>query len=346
LSGGGIRSATFSLGVLQALALCRGGLREPGHAQPDLLFRGAGVHADKRALSAAEPAMGDDVRLASYLTGDRPNSFAPLHLINVTVASTVDPAEQLVQRDRKGLPMAVCPVGFWIDGRRFAFEVDAPGDAPGTPSVGQWVATSGAALATGLGRNTSLGLSLLLVAANVRLGTWWRCPGAATTERSTRWYARVGRFVFGTQADLMDELQARSFGLHRRLQYLSDGGHFENTGVCELLRPGRGVGFIFATDSGADEDYPFSDLAILIRLVRIDYGIELEVDSGVSEVEGLKDVIGTPRQFRAWAEARAAGSVAGPASAPFTRSAVLLKARFPGRAPHCWVVMFKHRGAQ
>ncbi len=299
--------------------------------------RGQASPANKRALSAAEPVMGDDVRLASYLTGDRPNSFAPLHLINVTVASTVDPAEQLVQRDRKGLPMAVCPVGFWIDGRRFAFAVDASGDTPSTPSVGQWVATSGAALATGLGRNTSLGLSLLLGAANVRLGTWWRCPGATTTESSTRWYARLARFLFGTQAYLMDELQAKFFGLHRRSQYLTDGGHFENTGVYELLRPGRGVGFIFATDSGADKHYEFSDLAILIRLVRIDYGIELEVDESVGEVDGLKDVIGTPQQFRAWAEARAAGS----ANAPFTRSAVLLKASYPGRAPHCWVVMFK-----
>ncbi len=303
--------------------------------------RGQASPENKRDLSAAEPVRGDDVRLASYLTDDRPNSFAPLHLINVTVASTVDPAEQLVQRDRKGLPMAVCPVGFWIDGRRFSFSADASGDTPSTPSVGQWVATSGAALATGLGRNTSLGLALLLVAANVRLGTWWRCPGAATTERSTRWHARLGRFLFGTQAYLLDELQARFFGLHRRSQYLSDGGHFENTGIYELLRPGRGVGFIFATDSGADKNYQFSDLAILIRLVRIDYGIELEVDASVDDVEGLKDVIGTPRQFRAWAEARAAGLVAGPASVPFTKSAVLLKARYPGCAPHCWVVMFK-----
>ena len=303
--------------------------------------RGQASPANKRALSAAEPVTGDDVRLAAYLTGDRPNSFAPLHLINVTVASTVDPAEQLVQRDRKGLPMAVCPVGFWIDGRRFAFAVDAQGDTPSTPSVGQWVATSGAALATGLGRNTSLGLSLLLGAANVRLGTWWRCPGAATTERSTRWSARIGRFLFGTQAYLMDELQAKFFGLHRRSQYLTDGGHFENTGVYELLRPGRGVGFIFATDSGADKDYEFNDLAILIRLVRIDYGIELEVDSGFESIEKLNDVIGTPRQFRAAAEARAAGSVAGATSAPFTRSAVLLRASYPGHAPHCWVVMFK-----
>ncbi len=295
-----------------------------------------------RDRSAAEPVQDDDVDLAAFLdaTG-RPRSLAPLHLINVTLNSTVDPAEQLVQRDRKGLPMAIAPTGCWIDGKRFDFAASPTKDIDRTPSVGKWVSTSGAALSTGLGRQTSLGLSLLLGAANVRLGTWWNCPGASQTSDATGKVARLGRFLFTTQSYLADELQARFFGLRRDWQYLSDGGHFENIALYEMLRPARRVGFAFATDGGADGDYQFSDLATLIRLVRIDFGIELEVDTSAPDNEHLGGLFGVPEEFRRWIAAqRAAGAATGHAGG-FTRRAVLLKARFPGQPPHCWVVLFK-----
>ena len=305
--------------------------------------RGASNDRDR---SAAEPVQDDDVDLAAFLdpaTG-RPRSLAPLHLINVTLNSTVDPAEQLVQRDRKGLPMAVAPTGCWIDGKRFAFAQAPTKDIDRTPSVGKWVSTSGAALSTGLGRQTSLGLSLLLGAANVRLGTWWNCPDASQTSEATGKIARLGRFLFTTQSYLADELQARFFGLRRDWQYLSDGGHFENIALYEMLRPARRVGFAFATDGGADGDYQFSDLAILIRLVRIDFGVELEVDTGAPDNQRLGGLFGVPEEFRTWIAAQRASGAAGAAAGHaggFTRRAVLLKARFPGQPPHCWVVLFK-----
>lgn len=331
-----------SLQTLYAARLTRAylGASNPNRSHP--------AKDNKRALSAAEPVPGDDVELSAYSTaGGEPASLAPLHLINVTVNCTVDAAEQLVQRDRKGLPMAVCATGYWIDGERHDFSQDARDDINGTPSVGKWVATSGAAVSTGIGRNTSLGLALLLGAANVRLGTWWNCPGVKTETAATNPVYQLPRLVFRTQAYLMDEFQAKFFGVQRDWQYLSDGGHFENLGLYELLRPARQVGFAFAVDAGADDDYEFGDLAILIRLARIDFGIELEVDAGAPAADGLSESFGTPEDFRAWAHERtrkAGNAKAGltpQATASFKKSAVLLKAMRPGCAPHCWIVLFK-----
>ena len=164
----------------------------------------------------------------------------------------------------------------------------------GTLTLGQWVGTSGAAFTTGLGRTTSLGTSLALGLANVRLGTWWR---SGVGRDSPRPLPRALANLFPTQSYLLDELLARFHGLRRELQYLSDGGHFENTAVYELLRPERQVRLIVLCDDGCDPQYGFGDLANLIRLARIDYRIEIAVDTAIAEDRVLGQVFGVPRDF-------------------------------------------------
>jgi hypothetical protein len=48
--------------------------------------------------------------------------------------------------------------------------------------------------------------------------------------------------------------------------YLSDGGHFDNLGLYEMVR--RRCRFIVVSDAGCDPAYRFDDLANAIRLVR------------------------------------------------------------------------------
>jgi hypothetical protein len=67
----------------------------------------------------------------------------------------------------------------------------------------------------------------------------------------------------------MQELLAQFHGPHRQHWYLTDGGHFENTGCYELLR--RRVPVIVVCDDGADPDYAFDDLANLVRKARLDF---------------------------------------------------------------------------
>lgn len=157
-------------------------------------------------------------------------------------------------------------------------------------SLRHWISISGAAFSTGTGANTSLGLSLLLGIANVRLGYWWdstilpgeRDPLCEEEKKKedvrTRSCvsARIGQWMsdwaLPVHMHLLDEFLARFHGPARQRWYLSDGGHFENTACYELIR--RRVPFIICCDDGADPDYRFQDVGNLVRKARIDFRAE------------------------------------------------------------------------
>jgi hypothetical protein len=58
--------------------------------------------------------------------------------------------------------------------------------------------------------------------------------------------------------------------------YLSDGGHFENLAIYELIR--RKCKFIIACDGDADGAVTFGDLGNAIRKCRSDFGVEIDID--------------------------------------------------------------------
>jgi len=243
-----------------------------------------------RWRSVAEPVREDSITYETYYGED---VLAPVHIINVTVNQTTDAAEQIVQRDRKGLPLALTPNGFLIDGKRYPLKASEDRTEIGVPlSIGQWVSVSGAAFSTGLGRQTTLGMSLLMGLANVRLGRWWPSGAAqAPTGARSLWID-----TFRTQVHLYYELAAKFYGLRREWQYLSDGGHFENTAAYELLRPQRRMKLIVVCDDGCDPDYQFGDLGNLVRMARIDHGLEIELDREVASGE-LGEVFATPEEL-------------------------------------------------
>ena len=207
---------------------------------------------------------------------------------------------------------------------------EEPGDLPPQKiealPIGRWIAVSGAAFTTGTGANTQLGFSLLLGLGNVRLGYWWNSGIAAGKGGSRTKHpnflelaSRVVSWLLPVQSCLMNEFFARFHGPARRHWYLSDGGHFENTGCYELIR--RRVAFIVCSDAGQDPGYEFADFANLVRKARIDFGAEIQVvrrrtdlstdDPGVRfpmpHLEdlvhpNLLDVIGTPEDFPALRE--------------------------------------------
>jgi len=59
--------------------------------------------------------------------------------------------------------------------------------------------------------------------------------------------------------------------------YLTDGGHFENLGLYELAQ--RRCQLIVVSDAGGDPGFEFEDLGNAIRKIRIDPGIEIEMDA-------------------------------------------------------------------
>jgi len=101
--------------------------------------------------SVAQPAPGDLMMLPQYYE----NRLAPMHIINICLNQNIDPAEQLVQRDRKGKPLAILPGGFSLDGQFCNFpQNDDRSDLFEELGIGEWVGVSGAAFSTGLGRRT------------------------------------------------------------------------------------------------------------------------------------------------------------------------------------------------
>ena len=179
-------------------------------------------------------------------------------------------------------------------------------------SLGQWAGISGAAFSTGLGSRTSLGLSFIAGFFNVRLGFWWdsgvdpvkRGSGATKRSRLGEWFT----WALPVQSYLLDEFFARFHGTARRWWYLSDGGHFENTGAYELIR--RRLPLIVIIDAGADPDYTCEDLANLVRKVRIDFDAEIEFlnDRKLGKLTALPEQSRHPRDAPREAAGRRTGS--------------------------------------
>ena len=131
--------------------------------------------------------------------------------------------------------------------------------------LGQAMAISGAAASPNMGYHSSPALSFLMTAFNVRLGRWNANP------RQDAWRKSSPTFGLGC---LVKELLG-STDADSRYVYLSDGGHFENLGVYELVR--RRCVLIVAIDSGADGGTTFNDLGNAMRKCFTDFGIEIDV---------------------------------------------------------------------
>lgn len=257
---------------------------------------------------------------------------APIPLTLVTLNETIAPASGVTERDRKGVPLLLGPHGISVDrGPPIGWRALRAAQAEAL-SIGQWIAISGAAASSGMGRLTSLGGALTLTFANVRLGYWWDHGGRIAAEGKAtllRWIGRrLDTFVF-----LFDEMTARYSRAWRRV-YLSDGGHFENSGAYALLH--RRVGVIVLSDGGADPDYRFDDLEQLVRKTRLDLRGEIEP---LDEAE-MREIAGdAARHFlNASPGADWHDRLADP-----DRFALLLRARFAGEREDSIILWLKPR---
>jgi hypothetical protein len=108
-------------------------------------------------------------------------------------------------------------------------------------------------------------VAFLLTVFNVRLGHWCGNP-----RNATAWQRHDPRF------SLRYWLAELTGSADEDLPFvsLSDGGHFENLGIYEMVR--RRCRFLLVCDAGGDPNYSFEDLGNAIRKVRIDFGIPIE----------------------------------------------------------------------
>jgi hypothetical protein len=138
--------------------------------------------------------------------------------------------------------------------------------------LGTAVSISGAAASPNMGFHTSPPLAFLMTLFDVRLGWWLPNPrydndqlSGNRTEGGPQWSLLY----------LLKELLASTTD-ESKYVYLSDGGHFENLAVYELVR--RRCKYIIACDADADAGMTFGDLGNAIRKCRSDFGVEITID--------------------------------------------------------------------
>jgi hypothetical protein len=134
-------------------------------------------------------------------------------------------------------------------------------------ALGTAMAISGAAASPNMGYFTSPATGLFMTLFDVRLG-WWMGNSRFTPQ----WKSAGPTSGLGY---LVSELVAQS-DQNKHYVYLSDGGHFENLAVYELIK--RHCQVIVACDAGCDDSYAFNDLLSLIEKARTDFGARIEID--------------------------------------------------------------------
>jgi hypothetical protein len=158
-------------------------------------------------------------------------------------------------------------------------------------------AVSGAAVSPTMGRMTRRPLTLLFALANVRLGMWMPNPREKDwwlekLQQFERPWPEGGSYMkIWTRPHalyLLRELLGRA-RLKNPYLYVTDGGHYENLGLVELLR--RQCQIIYCLDAtGAATAEAASALDIAIATARSDLGVEITIDPSPILVGSSKEL--------------------------------------------------------
>ncbi|MFZ5439978.1 MAG: hypothetical protein ACOZQL_08205 [Myxococcota bacterium] len=238
------------------------------------------THSDERDDFAFQELDGRDAARNAKAVG------GPVHL--VCCAANDVRSESLQMLARGGRSVAVSPLGLSVG--NFA-------RPPWTMKLSAALTASGAAVNSQMGTlSVKFGdaVSVLLSLFNLRLGLWTRHPLSPPTpcfSRALRPLRQLAIEAFGaTEATPVRDALTHYRALREREQtgtgaspspdlanlHLSDGGHFENLGLYELVR--RHCRYIIVSDAGADPDLAFDDLGNAIRRVREDFAVEVDID--------------------------------------------------------------------
>ena len=191
--------------------------------------------------------------------------FRPFHVVNV--ALNLVSGQRLAWQQRKAQSFTVSPLhsGNYELGYRDSAQY---GGRDGI-TLGTAVTISGAAASPSMGYHSSSVVGFVMTLLNARLGAWLGNPGDAG-ERT--WKQDGPRSAVGS-------LVKEALGLTNNTSayiYLSDGGHFENLALYEMVL--RRCGQIVVLDAGCDSAFTYEDLGNALRKVRIDLKVPIEFE--------------------------------------------------------------------
>jgi hypothetical protein len=210
---------------------------------------------------------------------------APMHIINTTL--NLVGAHKLAWQQRKAEPFSMSPLhcGSW---RRAYASASIYGGDKGV-SLATAMAISGAAFNPNMGYNSSPLVTLLMTVFNARLG-WW-LPNPASAEDIRGELTPDGRAFLGQNSPwlglspLLREAFGRTDDTYRWIE-LTDGGHFENLGLYEMVL--RRCHLIIVVDASTDPECHFEDLGNALRKIEIDLGIPIRFAGALGMEKGAK----------------------------------------------------------
>ena len=205
----------------------------------------------------------DDLELLKLKNGD---FRGPFPIINCSVNLGGSP--DLSLHTRHSASFTLTPVRCGSDRRKIGYAPTESGanDYASRVTLGKAAAVSGAAVSPNMGYNTSPLVAFLLTMFNVRLGWWFANPGQKS------WMSdRLGSTFYHLFQELIGTANENAAVVN-----VSDGGHFENLGIYELVR--RRCRLIIAADAECDEFYAFGSLGNLVRICETDFGAKIDID--------------------------------------------------------------------
>jgi predicted acylesterase/phospholipase RssA len=239
--------------------------------------------ADRQTVSGLGGRLSPTGELAPVTSGDCPR---PLHLINCNAVLMDSPKDVYRNRGGDSFVISACWSGSdatgWIPTRRLG---DGAMSLPTAMSISGAAANPNAA-PNGLGITRNRWVSFLMSLFNVRLGYWMWNPARAAAKPSNRPNLWVPGFRQG--------LLGRGLSEESRFVELTDGGHFDNTALYELIR--RRTRLIIVAEAGCDPEFAMEDLANAIEKVRVDFSVFIEFKDPTYSLEALR-----PRRRREFA---------------------------------------------
>ena len=164
----------------------------------------------------------------------------------------------------------------------------------GSLTLATAVAISGAAInpdggVAGQGITRNRLVSFMLSLLNIRLGYW--LPNPARPREPLRSFA-PNLWLPGVMQGLLGR------GLNEQAMYVeaTDGGHFENTALYEMIR--RRVKTIVVCEAGQDEKYEMADIANAIERVRADFGVHIQFSLEKWSLTHIRPIEKTPFAVR------------------------------------------------
>jgi len=200
----------------------------------------------------------------------------PYHLINTNIVLVDSPTSRFRGRGGDSFTMSPLFCGSDATGWRKTAKYMKNG------TRGMTLATAMAISAAAVNPNAGVGgqgvtrnklVSTLMSLLNIRTGYWALNP------------AKKGYLPFPPNFFIPGLKGVLGFGMSetRRSIELTDGGHFENLALYELIR--RKLSVIIVSDAGADPEFHFGDLANAIERVRVDFGAKIEFDDPANNLE-------------------------------------------------------------